>query len=101
MRGIEIERGPWGLGGANWYRGFFSLQYKRAPSEAEQAPEIPATPPPPDPVSVSFFFRLKPFDLSPTVSLWFTHSRGLDLLYLGGAMVWMFLVVWRITALVA
>ena len=95
-RGIEIERHYWGVDGPNYYKGFFSLQYKRPPAEGESAERIPSVPPEPDPVFVSMFFRLKPFRLSSPISLWITQSRGLDLLYFGGLSVWGVILAWRV-----
>jgi hypothetical protein len=97
-RGTQIERESWGLGGEKWYHGFFSLQVKKAPegSEKEKNPNIPKEPPPADPVELSLFFRRKPFTFPPNIALWVTHSRGLDLLYLSGTLIWIILVVRRI-----
>ena len=97
-RGAQIERESWGLGGEKWYKGFFSLQVKKAPegAEKEKNQNIPKEPPPADPVKVSLFFRRDPFAFPPNIALWITHSRGLDLLYLSGTLAWICLLLRRI-----
>jgi hypothetical protein len=82
-RGIEIEHRQWGLVGKEWYDGFFSRQYKEAPTAEADSLGVPEKPGWDRP---KIAWMKKP--LSEKVSRFISHSWGFDLLYAGSWLFW-------------
>lgn len=89
-RGIDIERRKWGLVGREWYTGFFSRQYKEAPTEQADKVDVPEKPGWDRP-RIAWMKKPLPERISRCIS----HSWGFDLLYAGS---WAF---WTIALIVA
>jgi len=82
-RGIDIEHWKWGLVGKDWYAGFFSRQYKEAPTKSAEAANVPNIPTWDRP---KIAWMKQP--LSEKVSRYISHSWGFDLLYAGSWAFW-------------
>lgn len=82
-RGIDIEHRLWGLVAQQWYEGFFSRQYKEAPTAHLDKPGVP---PQPGWDRPKIAWMKKP--LSEKVSRFISHTWGFDLLYAGSWIFW-------------
>lgn len=91
MRGIEIEHDEWELKGHRWYSGFFSRQYKIPPNKDEDKTNVQDEKPPPDCPSLIFLPKFPP-----NVSKYITHRLGLDFLYAGGIIFWLFILFYSL-----
>jgi len=83
-RGIDIEHRLWGLTNEEWYKGFFSRQYKEPPgADVNQEGDLPRRREPDRP---RLAWASKPMSIR--LSRFVSHSMGLDLLYAGGLAFW-------------
>jgi hypothetical protein len=80
LRGEQIEHEFWGHAGKEWYQGLWSSQYKtKPPAEITDVPSMEAH----DPAFVSFIGKLPA-----GIAIHLSHSKALDILYLGCMLAW-------------
>ena len=91
LRARDIEHRYWKLTGPDWYKGFFSRQYKMKPTEDEReyADNIPEKAPGYDTVRIAWMRNKLPESICKYIS----HSMGFDLLYPGTSLVWFIMFI--------
>ena len=95
-RGKDIEHRYWKLTGPDWYKGFFSRQYKNEPEKDEEqyAGNIPKNPGY-DRVRIAWMRNKLPESICKYIS----HSWGFDLLYPSTCLGWFVIFIVSIVKL--
>ena len=90
-RGIDIEHRYWRITGPDWYKGFFSRQYKEEPNkdEEEYAGDVPKEKPKRDCPKLAWSEK----ELPQSISRYISHSWGFDLLYSGTGLAWFIMFI--------
>lgn len=89
-RGKDIEHRYWKITGPDWYKGFFSRQYKNEPEKDEEqyAGNVPKNPGY-DRVRIAWMRNKLPESICKYIS----HSWGFDLLYPGTGLGWFIMFI--------